>query len=286
MIIFYFNKSKPNHHQMITALHDSYYGNKLLLPTRSFPNNMRLNNHAKIIVFAGMIRGEGTIYKWCVSKNKRFLYIDHAYINPGYKSDPTKEWMRITDSGFLWNTIENRTDNRWDVFFRPTHGSGIAPWMINKLNKNILVLPPSLSTQWLFPESKVWLQQTLRLLEDKTDKPIVIREKPMQPVIDAGNNITGKEKYNHEKTIDEELADAYLVASYNSAVTVKATMLGIPVFTSSNCAAAPMSIDLNKIDNPPEPDRKAWLRQLVHHQFRTSEMADGTVFDMLGIQNK
>ena len=284
MIIFYFNKSKPNHHEMIKALHDSYRGNKLLMNTRTFPGNMRLNNHAKVIVFAGMIRGEGNIYKWCSLRNKRFLYIDHAYLDAGYKSDPKKEWMRITDSGFLWNTMEDRPADRWDAHFGSSYGTGLGSWMTNRDKKNILVLPPSLSTQWLFPESKTWLQQTLRELEPYTDKEIIIREKPLQPVIDQANNIVDKSKYVHTKTIDQELADAYMVASYNSAVTVKATMMGIPVFTSQNCAAAPMSIKLDQISDPPEPNRSRWLQQLVYHQFRTSEMSDGTVLDMLGIQ--
>jgi hypothetical protein len=245
---------------------------------------MRLNNHAKVIVFAGMIRGEGNIYKWCSLRNKRFLYIDHAYLDAGYKSDPKKEWMRITDSGFLWNTIEDRPTDRWDAHFGSSYGTGLGSWMTNRDKKNILVLPPSLSTQWLFPESKTWLQQTLRELEPYTDKEIIIREKPLQPVIDQANNIVDKSKYVHTKTIDQELADAYMVASYNSAVTVKATMMGIPVFTSQNCAAAPMSINLDQISDPPEPNRSRWLQQLVYHQFRTSEMSDGTVLDMLGIQ--
>ena len=72
---------------------------------------------AKCIMFAGIIRGEGNIYQYCIRNNKRFLYMDHAYINRGYSPNPEEEWMRITDSRFSWNVFEERTPDRFNNFF-------------------------------------------------------------------------------------------------------------------------------------------------------------------------
>jgi hypothetical protein len=64
MIVFYFNKSQPHHVRLIHQMFASCTVDKLILPTESFGRNARINQKAQAIVFAGMIRGEGLIYKW------------------------------------------------------------------------------------------------------------------------------------------------------------------------------------------------------------------------------
>lgn len=281
MFVFYQNPEKQEHVRLIKMLYDSCRKNKILLNTSQFTSHARLNLASERIIFAGMIRGEGTIYKWCQEREKKFLYIDHAYLHRGYGDSPNNTWMRVTDTGFCWTGLEEKSSGRWDRFFSQHYP--LKPWMSNQDKKNILILPPSLSTQWLFPESKLWLQNTLKLLSSYTDREIVIREKPFQPVINHRNVIVGKVKHDHDQTIDEQLNDAYMVATFNSAVAIQATLMGIPVYTSDECAASPMSMNLNYIDAPPEPARNKWSRQLVHHQFNIEEMQSGEIWKMLGL---
>lgn len=282
MFMFYYNKQKKEHEKVIKALYESYPGPKGISSSDLFHQKMRLNRMSSRIIFAGMIRGEGNIYNWCVSNEKKFIYIDHAYLNKGYDQDPEMAWMRVTDSAFCWCNMESRPQDRWQKYFEERYAP-IKPWMSQSDRSKILVLPPSLSTQWLFPESKLWLQRTLIALSKNTNKDVVIREKPYQPIINHNNMIVGKEKYDHDKTIDEHLDEAYMVATFNSAVAVKATILGIPVLTGDHCAARPMSIKLQNIDAPVEPPRSQWLNQLVYHQFKVSEMIDGTIWKMMDL---
>lgn len=281
VIIFYYNKSQPNHVRLIKHLHDTCPYIKCIFETKEFTRNIRLNQRADAIFFAGMIRGEGMIYNWCRNNNKRFFYIDHAYINRGYDSgNPNNEWMRITDSGFAWNLMETRSDERWNKFFKNNHDIE-SRWNVNKDRPNILILPPSLATQYLFPESTAWLDQTLRILKKHTKKNLWVREKPIQTKLDGRNNLIGRIKFNHEKNIEQELEDAAAVVTFNSAVAVQAIMRGIPAASHASAVGAPVSFNLNEIDNPPEPKREAWLHQLVYHQFRTTEMIDGSIWPML-----
>lgn len=280
IILFYYNRDQTHHTRLIKTLHSSYTGLKSLFETRDFTRNARLNQRADCIVFAGMIRGEGNIFKWCQNNNKKFFYLDHAYLDRGYKQNaPTEEWMRITDSAFAWNGFETKDDTRWKNFFAKKHV--LRPWNQNQDKPNILVLPPSLATQFLFPESSNWLDQTLRVLRNKTKKNVVVREKPMQPKLDTRNKIIDRVKYNHPLSIEQELDQAAAVITFNSAVAVEATIRGIPVIGHSSAACAPMNFDLDMIDNPPEPRREAWLNQLVYHQFRTQEMKDGSIWPLL-----
>jgi len=281
VILFYKTFGQKNHHRLLDALYKYAPTPKYMYNTVDFSSHSRMNMKADAIVFAGIIRGSGNIFKWCINNKKRFLYLDHAYINRGYNEhDPGREWMRITDSGFLWNKMVDQSSARWDEFFSREHQ--LSPWMVNKSRPNILVLPPSLSTQALYPDSKEWISLTLKALRENTNRNIVIREKPLQVETHSiTNQVIRPVKIQHARTIDSELADAYCVVTYNSAVAVQATIMGIPVFTSPNAAAAPMSINLTEIDNPAEPQRQRWLDQLVHHQFRTREMLDGTIWDMI-----
>lgn len=284
MFLFYYNNHKVEYERIVGYLHKSCYvsKNNLFLETRNFHRNTRLNHAADLIVFAGMIRGDGNIYKWCKYNSKRFFYIDHAYLNRGYKvADLKNEWLRVTDSDFCWNKFEKKSHVRWLDFFADKYEPMFKPWLSNFDRPNILVLPPSRATQFLYPESQIWLQKTLIELNKIKDRQIVIREKPIQQRIDSNNNVLGVLKYKHQKTIEEELEDACLVVTFNSAVAVAATIVGIPVITDQTAAAAPISVGYDNFINPPEPNRKEWLYQLVHHQFTSHEMSDGTFWKMM-----
>jgi len=77
------------------------------------------------------------------------------------------------------------------------------------------------------------------------------------------------------------LEDAFAVVTYNSGVTVQATLEGIPIICDQNNAASPISNRIEEINSPVFGPREQWLHQLVHHQYRTREMMDGTVWQML-----
>jgi len=278
LLIFYKNPKQNRHERLIEILYNSCPYEKKLYTTDKFGANARLNQRASGLVFAGMIRGEGLIYKWCKQNRKRFFYLDHAYLERGYNTgDPDNEWFRITDSDFLWHKMEHKTSERWDQYFAEKYP--LKPWRLT--GKNILVLPPSQATQYIFPKSKLWLDHTLRILPKYTNKPVVIREKPTQQVIGINNQIIKPLTFKHSNTIEQELVNAFAVVTYNRGVTVQATLEGIPIVCDQNNAASPITNRIEEIDNPLFVPREQWLHQLVHHQYRTREMIDGTVWQML-----
>lgn len=281
MIIVYFNPEQKHHRRILTSMFRSHVSSdKKLIPSNEFNQHMDLNNRAKLLVFAGMIRGEGLIYKWCVDNNKQFLYVDHAYINRGYKANsPTEEWMRVTHNSMTWNQNVHETSERWNYFFKDKHK--LSTWCGNK-GKNILVLPPSNATKYIFPESERWVNETVEAVRIATKAPVIIREKPEQPLIDSKTNaITGRQTFSHDLSIDEEIARAKVIITYNSAVPVTGIIRGVPCISSIHGAAYPMNTKIKELDNPPEPDRQGWLNQLVHHQFTGLEIKKGLIWPML-----
>lgn len=249
------------------------------MSTANFDPSSDLVINADMIVFIGFLRGEGLIFNYCVENKKNFLFLDHAYLHRGYNlKNDENEWMRVTPNDFNWSLNQKESSDRWMKYFSSTYP--LEPW--NKHNgKKILVLPPSKATQALFPQSVKWVEDTLNEIQKRTNATIYVREKPLQPIVDATNTVVGKLKFDHPQTIEEDMLDAKCIVAFNSAVPVLGTVKGIPCYCSPCAASYPMNIDLDKIDNPPEPNRQSWLNQLVHHQYTTAELKDGTFWKMI-----
>ena len=280
MILFYLNNQNKMQARFIRELYRSCPHKKQLQSTARFLTNTKLNENADLIVFAGILRGDGLIYQYCKDNNKNYLYVDHAYLYRGYNErDTNNEWMRITPNSFTWNKNYLEPVDRWNQYFAKSFS--LSQWQNNK-GKQILVLPPSAATKYLFPESVDWMAKTIEKISQKTDAPIRIREKPLQPTVDpVTNKVIGGFTFAHDDTIEKELMDAKCIVTFNSAVPVLGTVLGIPCYCSPCSAAYPMSINIDEINNPCEPNRQNWLNQLVYHQYTTSEMRSGKVWNLL-----
>ena len=280
MILFYLNNKNQQHTRFLRALYRSCPYEKRLQSTSRFATSAKLNEEASLIVFAGILRGDGLIYQYCKKNNKNYLYIDHAYLYRGYNGrDPGSEWMRLTHNAFNWSKNQIEPVDRWNQYF--ARNFALSPWK-NNSGKYILVLPPSSATKFLYPESEEWMKRTIDEISKKTNLPIKIREKPFQPVVDPNtNNVIQAITHETSTTVEADMLDAKLIVTFNSAVPVMGTVLGIPCYCSPHAAAYPMNIDLDYINNPPEPNRQQWLNQLVYHQYLTSEMESGKVWKLL-----
>lgn len=280
MILFYLNSKNQSQARIIRNLYRNYVGNKQLQATARFNTNNKFNEEAKLIVFAGILRGEGLIYRYCKENKKNFLYIDHAYLERGYNfKESANEWMRITPNAFTWSQNQIESNDRWNQFFAKKYQ--LSSWNRNS-GSYILALPPSNATKVMFPESSEWMEKTLAEISRKSNLPIKIREKPLQVTVDPNtNHVTGVTNIIHKDTIEADMLGAKLIVTFNSAVPVLGTILGIPCYCSPYAAAYPMNINLSYINNPPEPNRQAWLNQLVYHQYTSEEMKSGKVWELL-----
>lgn len=280
MILFYLNNQNKHHSRFIRTLYRSCPYEKQLQSTARFATNTKLNEMADLIVFAGILRGDGLIYQYCKENNKNYLYVDHAYLYRGYNDrDSDNEWMRLTHNAFTWSKNQTESVERWNQYF--ANNFTLSPWKGNA-GKHILVLPPSAATKFLYPESNEWMKRTIEEISRKTTLPIKVREKPLQPLIDpVTNNVVSTIKNEDSIPIEADMLDSKLIVTFNSAVPVMGTVLGYPCYCSQYAAAYPMNINLDNINNPPEPKRQQWLNQLVHHQFKTTEMKNGNVWKLL-----
>ena len=84
-------------------------------------------------------------------------------------------------------------------------------------------------------------------------------------------------------TMDEALARAKWVVTYNSNAGVLATLAGIPTVTCHRGAMAWEVTGHDPLVCPPQPDRTAWTNRLAWTQWTDEEIARGDAWDHLRV---
>jgi hypothetical protein len=238
-----------------------------------------LNNqiwpNTDIVAFQGILRGNNVLFKWLVKNQKPYYYIDHAPFFHGY--NPTSEWMRVSRSEFMPSKYKECPSDRWNKYF--SSKINIHDWCLSG-KPNILVLPPTSAIKFIYPESKNWLTETITKLKQYTDRTIIIREKPDQPLLDDIGNIVGRsEKITHH--IKQDLANAHCVVAYSTGSAIEAALQGIPVIINEVSPAYHISNSIEQIENLQAKDRQSWLNWMAYNQFTSEEFKSGHAWRIL-----
>ena len=221
----------------------------------------------------GILAGSGEVYKWCEKDNRDFYFMDHGYFTNAHDSP---HWLRITKNKHCQNILQQRPTDRYEKHFK----QDIKPW--NK-GKKILVLPPTNAIANFF-DATDWLDNTLKILKQNTDREIDVREKPYNPTIEidhVGATVKVDRPTVHKGNIN--WGDYHATVTYNSNTMVASLTNGVPVFCDpENSAAAPISeTDFTKIETPKYGDRIALFSSLAYNNWTLQEMANGTAWRML-----
>jgi len=242
----------------------------LIIPT----NEISSKKDIDAICFFGILRGTNLIWEFCKKNKINFFYMDRPYWG---ESRTSPYWLRIVKNNHVKNMLEQRPDDR----FKQSYKGDIKPY--HKSGKKILVCPPTESIG-IFFNCTNWLDDTLKILRQHTDREILIRDKPYNPsaflgkdgIIHTGKNttMTDKEKINWN--------DIHAVVTFNSSITLKALANGVPVFTDENNCAFPIAEkNFSKIEKPLYQDPRPLFYSLAYGQFNANEMSDGTAWRTL-----
>ena len=220
----------------------------------------------------GILAGSGEVYKWCEKENRNFYFMDHGYFTNAHNHP---HWLRITKNKHCQNILQERPTDRYEKHFK----QDIKPW--NK-DKKILVLPPTNAIANFF-DATDWLDNTIKILKQNTDREIDVREKPYNPTIEidhVGATVKVDRPTEHKGNINWK--DYHAMVTYNSNTLVASLANGVPVFCDPMCAAAPISeTDFSKIETPKYGDRIALFSSLAYNNWTLQEMANGTAWRML-----
>jgi len=213
----------------------------------------------KPITCFGILRGTGELLK----QSKEFYYFDHAYLY-GNRHKPSKvsgeRIYRLTKNHYHIQTIQALTDEDHERIKKYKQYIQLKPWKDAKEGGYILIIAPS-NFQIDYHNIGSWVDDTIKILKQHTDRPIKIRDKKSM------------------KPLREEVQGAYAIVSHNSAVVVDAVMNGIPVFCDKMNMGVPIGLtDFSKIEQPIRPARLNWIYSLLANQFTMTEIKNGTAW--------
>ena len=120
-------------------------------------------------------------------------------------------------------------------------------------------------------DHKKWVFETAKRLQGLTNRPIVFRPHPLAklpPIPGCGFS---------EKPLEEEVANAHAVVTFNSNSAVESLILGKPVFAfdEGSMVWEVANRNLQDINEPLYPARQQWARDIAYCQWTPEEMAKG-----------
>lgn len=228
------------------------------------------------IVMRGILKHK--IMKRCWLDGRDFYFMDTGYF--GNQRNPLnpmgwKYYHRIVKNDLQHDQIVERPDDRWRKLAIPIHS-----W--KKGGRSILIAKPDEKPcKFYGVELDEWLEETINLIKQYTDRPIIVRERAKERLERNVNN-TLKEALDN---------DVHCLVTFNSNAATEAILYGYPAFTlSPTHAAAPVaSQDLSQIENPYYPDKDKvykWACHLAYGQFHVNELKDGSAWRILNENNR
>lgn len=200
---------------------------------------------ASMIAVHGVLRGNQNLIQQAVERQVPWMYMDNAghYFPDMYKRVVLNATAPITFRG----------GKRFE------HNIKLERWRGGQGSK-IIVLPPSPPYMDTFG-CRDFLNHIAHNVNLYTDKEIVIRAKPA--------------KGRKAPSWDEQLADAYCVITWGSALALDAMIKGVPTISLGWCPAKNVSAQLHDLETSlltHEPARMDTLNNLTWCSFKREEL--------------
>lgn len=234
----------------------------------------------------GVLRGTGVMFQEAVNAGIDYFYLDHAYFEPGYGG---LGWMRIVKNAHTMNWLGNSPGDRYRQLFQKKYP--ILPWKSNaNRGDKIVVCPPTDAVRWYANLTYDWTESIVSQIKDilppAHHRRIVVRPKPNEPLVDNIGNLKGFKKNESQGSLDEDLQNAQCVIAFNSMVSLKATLQGIPVISGNYNCCSPISFEIDDIGNPnafnTEPmNRTNLVYWLADNQWNINEIQQGIAWEAL-----
>jgi hypothetical protein len=212
----------------------------------------------------------------CESTNRDYYYIDTGYLGnfPSVgNSGGKKIWHRVVKNALQHSIIKDVPSDRWDSLVKQDLRLKWAGWK-NYDKKILLVVPNPKATKFYNIDCDKWIADTTAEIKKYSDLPIEVRIK--------GSRSERNQGYTIYDAFD---SGVYATVTFNSIAALESVLYGIPAFVAVPCVASPLSCtDLSQLTNPFNPSEDLILAQchnLAYGQFTTTELANGTAWNIL-----
>lgn len=205
----------------------------------------------------GLIRGASEIMTQTNLSGNDYFQIDNAYFGRNI-------YFRVTLNALQLNNLPRTViNNRYKLIFNQI-GKSIQGW--KKIRNGPIVVCPSSNFLYKYMGTTLecWIESVIEEIRKYTSRQIVIRYKEIMPKDD----------------IDDSIKDAWCLVTHVSASALDALRLGIPIVTTSACAASALATSIENIESPYQGEgREELFSLLANGQFTPEEMLKVDVLD-------
>lgn len=215
------------------------------------------------IVLRGILKHK--LMKRCWQDKRDFYYMDTGY----FGNNRWKTWHRVVKNDLQHNKILPRSLDRLSKFNLTFNARRYG-------SKIIFALPDEKPCKFYDIDRNAWIQSTLEIIKQHTDRPVILRER-------APNRL--------DRTVTNPLStvlqdDVHALITFNSVAAVESILAGVPAFVlaPSHAAGPVANRDLTMIETPWWPDKDlivAWAAHLAYGQFHIDELKNGTAYRIL-----
>jgi hypothetical protein len=224
-------------------------------------------------LWAGRMKSNQLIWQHYRQQNKPVIVLEVGSIQRNFT------WRVMLNGRHCPLTVGNNSDRARQF------GIVAHPWRTTG-DKILIALQRSDSNLWHdMPAVGQWLNHQIQLIKQYTNRTIVVRPHPRQPIPLDGvliqNPMQLPGTYDDFDFIDS-LQDVYAVINHNSSCAVQSILGGIPAVTSSASIAASVSAtSIADINCLPRPDRQQWVNDLAWSEWTVEEIAAGVPLQFL-----
>lgn len=215
-----------------------------------------------------------------VIANQKVMSIDGSCFK---FADPNSIFLRYSLDGVYYNTNEyankNSSPDKWNQISNRL-GLELKPWQ--RSGNHILVCGQR-DGGWSMKgvDMNHWALETVAQIRAQTDRPIVVRPHPKNPINQHLFARIPNLKFSRSTTLQQDLNNAWASVFFNSSSCVASVLAGVPVFASDpDCVAWQVANqDLSQIEQPLTPVREQWLWDLSAAHWTDDESRAGLIYN-------
>lgn len=175
---------------------------------------------------------------------------------------------------------ENSPSDRWELLSKRKEIK-LKPWRKN--GEHILIMAQRGIGGWTMKglDRENWINQTIKEIRKHSDRPILIRQHPGDPLtkLDTITDSNNKTYFSDatQRDLLKDLDNAWASVTFSSSASVASIISGIPLFVLDDNAITynVSNYDLSEIENPVFKKREQWLYDLSYAHWNLDELKDG-----------
>lgn len=223
--------------------------------------------------------------KECIDKGEEWWYVDVGYLTQQIVRypepriiDKNKTYFRIVKGKLHTTRGSVGNGQRLNELTHKGIDAEFKGWYTGEC-KHILLCPSSETVTYHINgiTQEQWINQVTTEIRKYTQREIIIRNKPRP------------DNKWWQTDIKDDLKDCHCLVTNMSLSAVDAVLNKVPVICHTDNIVSPIaSHNLKFIEKPLKPGRKTveeWLKFVVENQFTIEEIANGTAYKTLQVQN-